>query len=348
MSRSHGKEITIAIAALAVLILIAGCSSNASLGAQKAPSLNDIPYLSPIVPVPPCPQAPTGIGLQVIRLPGDLSLNLRAVGLKTGEKVSFFVGCARMGGTSSASGSEVIGPDGLLLSGWHFGSDCTNPAEEYRCIAVVWPSDISEGNALACAETSIPACWTKEAGMYCGHLGLCIVFGTFLFLLAMIAFLRPRTFGAGGKAGRRAVALLGALATLAAAHCFDCANEGLKQNTLRTFHVWPHVLAYVLFEIAVAVALVLMLRFLMICMKRDKVVGWAFLLGGGVIVSLFPLAVTRWLSFLGIGLWAMSNLSPGKTLPLAAAAVAVMGGVVLAFGWEDDTASDACDKHPER
>ena len=177
--------------------------------------------------------------------------------------------------------------------------------------------------------------------MYCRYLGLCIGLGTLLFLLAVAAFLRPGTFKAEGKRGRKAIAIAGALAALIMTHCFDCANQSLRQYTAKSFNVWPHLISYLLFELMVAAVLILLLRFIILCVKRSALVGWVLLIGGLGLILLLPVSLALEPRFPVLGAWALWNLVPDKMLPLAGAAVAVTG-IVSILSPRDETAPSGC------
>ncbi len=326
----------------AVLLLVAAGCASPSTRARPTPSFDEVrSLLSPPVTVPQCPEHPTGVRLQVARFPGDSFSRLRASGLTPGQFVLVYMGCRYGRGTGSSIEDVPVGPDGVLIDDFPGFQDCTSPKGLAKCIAVISPVGMGMSEALACAEATMPVCWAKEAGMYCRHLGLCVGLGTLLFLLAVIAFLRPGTFKAEDRKGRKAIAIFGALAALIMTHCFDCANQNLQRYTAKSFNVWPHLLSSPLFELMVAAVLILLLRFVILCVKRSALVGWVLLLGGLALLLLLPVTLAVEPSFPVLRAWAMFNLVPDKMLPLSGAAVAVTG-LVSILSPRGETAPDGC------
>ena len=338
------KLVVMALSVVAV-ILLSGCASTIPPAQQTSDVSEILKHFSPSPTVPACPDHPTGLHVQLAPLPGQRGLHLRVVGLVPGETLKIYSACWHKHGGGAMETVDTAGPDGVLTTRLTDVQDCWYAGEDLKCVAVLWPVGMREGKALACVETTVPACWTKEVGMYCVHLGLCVALGTLMFVLTIVALLWPGIFKASGKRGRNAVAIAGALATLVAAHCFDCANKHLELYTSKTFNIWPHILSALLFELMVAALVLLLLRFLLTCARGDRVAGWVLLIVGGLLVSLIPLYLAFRINVFGIGYWALSSLTPDKMLFFASGAVAVAGLVsLLARGGDAD--KGACNARP--
>jgi len=93
-------------------------------------------------------------------------------------------------------------------------------------------------------------------------------------------------------------------------------NVKCFQGTL-TARIWPLLLTAVLFDLLVAVALLVLWRFQILCVGRSKLVGWGFLAGGLLLVTLFALVIALRLNFWHISVWVGINAVPDKLFTFA-------------------------------
>jgi hypothetical protein len=167
--------------------------------------------------------------------------------------------------------------------------------------------------------------------MYCTNLWLCVSIGLLLFLASVVAFLRPQVLKAKERSRHKAIAVGGALALLIMAHCFDCANQVVKQYAAKTFHTGRCLSVYLSFHLMVAATLVLLIRFLTLRTKGDRFVGWILFAVGSLVASLLLLSLYVHVHVRGfsLGAWAILHMTPDKMLPFTGAVIGMAGLMVL-------------------